>query len=366
MTRNTLLSKQLTAIAVTVAFLLCCSVKAWQVDPASLSDPLGKKMLTDAYEKSLSIKKPDDLTAVIEGCERALGERLVEQDQLYAHQLASWAYNRRGEFYAEQAAELAVQGSDRKANEFDTLAMSEFEEAVRHDPKSWKALHNRGVSRALHGKLDEALRDFNRVLALDSSYVNAWFNRAEVLAEQRRFAEAADDYTHALTRNGADLLSLKGRAAAYVELARWKEALADFERIVELEPNNADIRCSRGDVRQNLGQWDAAAREYQRVIELFPKHAASYRGAAWLMATCPDENFRNADLAIKTAEKAAELSGPQSHAALDVLAAAHANAGRFDLAVAEIKQAMELAKDPWRSLYEERLQLYLKAKPFRQ
>jgi tetratricopeptide (TPR) repeat protein len=337
-----------------------------EVDPATLSDPLGKKLLKDAYQASLIIKSSDDLTPVIEGCEKALAGRLVEKDQRYAHVLASWAYNRRGEFYAEQAAESAQQGSERKANEFDTLALAEFEEAIKHDAKAWKPLHNRGVSHALHGKLDEALEDFNRVLALESNYANAWFNRAEVLAEQGRFEEAADDYSHAISKQPNDLLSLKGRASCLVELQRLKEALADFNRIIELEPGNADIRCSRGDIQQSLGKWDAAAAEYEQCIKLFPKHAASYRGAAWLMATCPDAEFRNAELAIRTAEKAMELSGKNSHAALDVLAAAHANAARYDLAVAEEKKAIALAKDPWTELYQRRLDSYLAGRPFRQ
>ena len=88
--------------SLTVAALILCTsaVFAQQVqptadfDPATISDPLGKKFLTDAYQKSLLVKKPDDLNAIIEGCERALAERLVEKDQKYAHQLVSWAYNR--------------------------------------------------------------------------------------------------------------------------------------------------------------------------------------------------------------------------------------------------------------------------------
>lgn len=337
-----------------------------EFDPATVSDPLGKRHLTDAYQKSVLVKTVDDLAPVIELCERALGERLVEKDKKYANQLVSWAYNRRGEFYAEQAAEQAQLKDTRRANEYDELAQAEFEESIKHDPKSWKPLHNRGVSHALHGRLDEALEDFNRVLALNSDYANAWFNRAEVLAEQGRFAEAADDYEHAIERNPKDLLSLKGRASCNVELQRLEKALADFNRIVELEPGNADIRCSRGDVHQSLGRWDAAAAEYEQCIKLFPKHAASYRGAAWLMATCPNEQFRDAELAIRTAEKAKELSGKKSHAALDVLAAAHASAARYDLAVDEEKAAIELSTEPWKELYEERLKLYLRGRPFRQ
>ena len=116
----------------------------------------------------------------------------------YADELAAWAHNRRGELQAKQAVDLAQQDRQSEAAELDAQALADFETAVRMDPKNWKPLHNRGVSRALADRLDEALEDFSRVIELKPDYANAWFNRAEIRAERGELEDAVTDYTQAI------------------------------------------------------------------------------------------------------------------------------------------------------------------------
>ena len=71
------------------------------------------------------------------------------------------------------------------------------------------------------------------------------------------------------------------------------------------------------------------------------------QSAAWLMATCPEADVRNAELSVQAAEKAVKLlesakQQPDSRY-LDTLAASYANAGRFDDAVAKVTAAMQRA-----------------------
>ena len=48
---------------------------------------------------------------------------------------------------------------------------------------------------------------------------------------------------------------------------------------------------------------------YRQAIKLSPKLGRAYRGVAWLMATCPEERFRNAELAVASARQALALDG---------------------------------------------------------
>ena len=52
------------------------------------------------------------------------------------------------------------------------------------------------------------------------------------------------------------------------------------------------------------------------------------------MATCPDERYRNEELALTAAQKALELDGDKDPRYIETLAAAYANAGQYDSAVA--------------------------------
>jgi Flp pilus assembly protein TadD len=60
-----------------------------------------------------------------------------------------------------------------------------------------------------------------------------------------------------------------------------------------------------------------------------------------------------------------KLSGSKDPAALDTLAAAYAEAGRFPEAVQTARQALSLATDPLAAELKARIALYQDKRPFR-
>lgn len=324
-----------------------------------------QKLLAAAYEKTKDARSVDDFSEVIEHCERALGARLNPENSAYAHQLAGWGYNKRGEAYADQAAAQAKQGEERKANELDEVALADFESALAHDPKKWKALQNRGVSLALRGRSDDAIADFSKVIELNTQYESAWFNRAELYFKQGKFDEALGDYDEALRLKEDDVGALLGRGNVSLRLEKHREALQDFSMALQLEPENPQALVGRGDVQSELGQWEGAADDYRQAIKLNSKLGRAYRGAAWLMATCPEERFRNVELAVASARQALALDGNGDYAYLDALAAALANAEEFEDARLTQEKAIQIAPDAAAADLRARLTLYKTGKPFR-
>jgi tetratricopeptide (TPR) repeat protein len=146
---------------------------------------------------------------------------------------------------------------------------------------------------------------------------------------------------------------------------RLDEALASFNAAIGQDNTNADTACSRGDLLVDLGRYSEALEDYARAIDLNPKLQHAYRNGAWLLATCPDESIRDAEGAIKGAQAALECGYGERHAALDTLAAALANAGRFDEAIGAMQQAIEIAPQEAVPAYQARQQLYESGQPFR-
>jgi tetratricopeptide (TPR) repeat protein len=340
-------------------------------DEPSIAQPKGSQprttaqALAEVYERTKTAKTADEFGEIIEPCERILSTDPPEKIRKYAHDLAAWGYNRRGEVYAEQAARLFDQGSEREANELDALALDDFQAAVQHDPVKWKALHNRGVSLALHGRVEEALADFDEVIRLQPGYANAHFNRAEIRANRGDFAAAVEDYSQSLKLKPDDVGALVGRGLASLRLKQTSQAKLDFDRALTLAPKNAAALCGRADVAMAEGEWNQAGADYRQAIKLDPRLGRAYRGVAWLLATCPVEQFRNAELAIDAAERALEIDAAD-WANLDALAAAQASAGKYDEAVATLERALEAAPEEATAALHTRLSLYRAQQPYRQ
>ena len=84
------------------------------------------------------------------------------------------------------------------------------------------------------------------------------------------------------------------------------------------------------------------------------------------MSTCPDEQYRHPDLAVRAAQKAVELDGDQDYIYLDTLAAALANRSQFDKAQEVMRRAIQLAPPENAGPLKHRLDLYRRGQPFRQ
>jgi tetratricopeptide (TPR) repeat protein len=84
------------------------------------------------------------------------------------------------------------------------------------------------------------------------------------------------------------------------------------------------------------------------------------------MATCPVEQFRDAELALQSANKAIELDGSGDWTYLDALAAAQASAGRYAEAAATLDKARQIAPDEATAELQSRQALYRDGKPYRQ
>jgi tetratricopeptide (TPR) repeat protein len=309
-----------------------------------------RALMDQAFTKSKAAATEADFTEVIDLCRRARGQGLPKAFDEYARKLAGWAHNRRGEAKAKEGHEAE--------------ALADFEAAVKAGG-SWRAIHNRGVSYAATGRVDLALRDLDRAIELNPDYPNAWFNRGELKYKQGDFAAAAVDYSSALKLNPKDSATLNGRGHALYRLERFGEALRDYGEAIKIDPDNPAALINRADVYSDIGQYSEAAKDYRAAIRIAPKLGRAYHSAAWFMATCPDQHYRNEKLAIEAALRAILLEG-EDYRNLSTLAAAQASAGDFDEAKATQEKAIQKASKAELATAEKMMGLYRRDIAFRE
>ena len=276
---------------------------------------------------------------------------LEGENRKFALNLSAWSLNRRGQIRADQGQR--------------EIAISDFRAALDFDPQSWRALHNRGVTLAQCGRFAEAFDDITKVIDLNPQFAKAHSNRGTLYVQAGDYDRAMADFDAALKLDPTLLPALVGRGRLCHLAGRLDEALVNLSNAIDQDGTDADVICSRGDLLVDLGQYGEALDDYARAIDLNPKLQHAYRNGAWLLATCPDDSIRDVEGALNGAKAALECGYGERHAALDTMAAALANAGRYDEAIATIAQAIKIAPQEAVPAYQARQQLYESGQPFR-
>ncbi len=292
----------------------------------------------------------NDLTNVIELCDRGLGQKPSATQQLPLQRLAAWAHNRRGEMLADS----------QRLDE----ALRDFQAAIELDPQCSLAFHNRGVTFAQRNQYAAALRDFNRVIELNPGLGIAYRNRAELLSALDRTQDALADYDRALASLPNDAALYLARAHAKQRLGNFAGAAADIEQALKRTPNDAAALVQRGNLAADRGRFADAEKDFRQALKVNPKLAEAHRSLGWLQATCPDAKYRKPDQALASAQRAAELS-PDDYQVIDTLAAAEASNGNFAKAAELQQKALASAPRNLNNPLQERLAQYQRQQAYR-
>lgn len=167
------------------------------------------------------------------------------------------------------------------------------------------------------------------------------------------------EYATLLARMGYELLE-RGQAEAAAE---------QYRAALEVEPRFTVARLNLAAALLEQGQAKGALAEYRQALRHSPSDVRVHSALARLLATSPDGKIRDGAEAVHWGEKAAEATGHGEPGVLDALAAAYAEAGRFDDAIATARKAIKLASsqghEELAAELQERLLLYENGRPYR-
>ena len=110
------------------------------------------------------------------------------------------------------------------------------------------------------------------------------------------------------------------------------------------QPDHVAAHYNLGGILLQQGQPAEAMAEFQKALAIEPDSFEMLNNLAWLLATCPDPQVRDGTRAVQLAEHACDLTRYQKTMSIGTLAAAYAEAGRFDEAIKTAQKACVLAK----------------------
>ncbi len=249
-------------------------------------------------------------------------------------------------------------------------AISEYTKAIELNPRYADAYYNRGNAYHDKGLYDHAIRDYTRATEIDPEHASAYFNRGNIFHDAGQYHIAISDYTKSIEIRPRDAKTYLNRGLAFEENGQYDMAMYDYNMAMELNPKFPEPYYNRGIIYAEKGRHDKAISDYTKAIELDPRFAEAYNNLAWLLATCPDERYRNGVKAVEMAEKAIESAEHITVNSLDTLAAAYAEVGRFEDAIATQTKKIDMLKGKSRTNEMaksiERLEYYKAHKPWRQ
>jgi tetratricopeptide (TPR) repeat protein len=164
----------------------------------------------------------------------------------------------------------------------------------------------RGVIYASVGSFDKAITEFDGAIRMLPDFPYAYWLRGHAYFEKKQYDRSISDYSRAIILNSDIPDFYDDRGDAYEALGKWQEAIADYKTATEIAPSFSIAFYDLGLAYSRQEQVKEAIENFSRYIKLEPGDFDGYRNRAQLY------------------EKEAE----------------------YDLAITDLKTALEQTKDP--------------------
>lgn len=221
-----------------------------------------------------------------------------------------------------------------KAGKVDE-ALADYRRSLAINPAYLNANNNLGYALAQLGRPAEALPVFRAALAADPGHLEVRNNLANALSDLNQLPEAMEHYEYVLARQPEHVNALNGSAVALAMQNRLPEAKARLEKSLRLAPDTTSALNNLGNVCSMLGQVDDAIRHYRRATELAPNEPHPFVLIGTLLNQ--QQKFTEAVVSLQQA-LAINAINPEAHAQLGL---AYVQTGRRDEAVRAWRTALQ-------------------------
>lgn len=117
----------------------------------------------------------------------------------------------------------------------------EFIDIVKPGPTA-DAYYRIGVLLQDHNELDEAIKSYEKAIAVDPYMADAYYNSG----------------------------------VAYQKKGMLQEAIASYQRVLDLNPNHEKANLNFGISLKDMGQYDAAGKYFERAVQINPEYDIAY------------------------------------------------------------------------------------------
>jgi tetratricopeptide (TPR) repeat protein len=219
-------------------------------------------------------------------------------------------------------------------------AVAEFEKALALNPHDADALLGLAGIAALRGNRPRAEHLAQAALATNPDFPPALAQLADLRRDAGDLGEAIRLYREALALDDASPGLYLGLGDCLARAGQHAEAEKAFRRVISLQPDSFEAWYNLGVSTSQQGRFDEAVASYEKALALDPKHAL-YAAALNNLGTVQLDRGRK-DLAMARWEEAVKASPTQLEARYN-LASQYLERDRLDDAIRLLEEAARLA-----------------------
>ncbi|HSY74127.1 MAG TPA: tetratricopeptide repeat protein [Dongiaceae bacterium] len=211
-------------------------------------------------------------------------------------------------------------------------------------------------------------RLFAHAIAVTGKNASAESGLGIALEHEAQTNEAMIHYQIAIAENPADKQTYYNLGNLLVAQGRWTEAEELYSNILGITPDDFTAHMVLAAILPHLNRPEEAVAHLETALQINPDDTGAMNNLAWALATNEKPEIRNGARAVQLAQRACELTHYQKTIYIGTLAAAYAEAVKFDDAIATAQKACDLAakngEEDLLQRNQELLQLYRAHKPF--
>ena len=261
-----------------------------------------------------------------------------------------------------------VAGQAADALGYRAEAGQHFQSAVDAAPDLLEARLLLARAIASTGALDVAKAEVLRALEIDAASPTGRVLLAKILLGEGEDAAGREELLRALQEDpdhveGNELLGTvlnKEGDRAGAEKA--------YLRALDAKPDHETALHNLGLLYESTGRDAEALERLRRLLDVNAESAlapSAARVTAWILATSPEASLRDGDEAVRMATFALRGGNPEEAVWHIAMAAALAEAGRFEEAVEALDRAIQLSRsDQQKRVLQKRRELHAAGKPF--
>jgi tetratricopeptide (TPR) repeat protein len=281
-----------------------------------------------------------------------------------AHALLAEVYRRQGEKEKAEEQFAIMEGLPERLDLKDPVYYEMVEEGAS---SFWRQV--RGHNFLNSGQLNKAEEEFKKAL-LAKPNAASHTSLGYVYQRQKRFETALDHYKAALDMDPKFSGALNNMAVIYYELGDIDMAVKMVKDALKADPRSLDGYLNLGTFYKVMGRKGEAIENFRIAHDKAPDDMRYMYQLGWLLAVSEENDLRNGKEALRLAKIVCEYSNYNNAAALDLLAAAHAENKQFEKASNAASKAYQLAlREGNKKLAAEiknRGTLYRNNKPYRE